>query len=293
MNLNEFAACLERVRVGRGYLIARCPFHDDREPSLCVYSDSRRFYCYGCQKSGTWEYLWAVLLRGSDAFRHGEGDRIPVLPRTFVPRAQWEPEDLSGYCRKVCESLRELGPAHAYLESRGLGAGIAAAARLGYDNGWYIIPILARDGSVQGAVARAGPSREQQSGMRFDMPFGQRPMLYVPVWKYWDEQPEVYVVFGVFDALSMAAAGLAAASPSSGKNSLDVSWLDDVKKPVILVPDVGEEADAHRYAAQLGWRGRVKTISYENGEKDPNGVLVRRGKDGLLKAVGGYISALE
>ena len=122
--------------------------------------------------------------------------------------------------------------------------------------------------------------------MRFDMPFGQRPMLYVPNWKYWDEQPEVYVVFGVFDALSMATAGLAVASPSSGKNSLNVSWLDEVKKPILIIPDAGEEADAHRYAAQLGWRGCVKMIDYENGEKDPNGVLVRRGKEGLLKAIG-------
>ena len=122
--------------------------------------------------------------------------------------------------------------------------------------------------------------------MRFDMLFGQRPMLYVPVWKYWDEQPEVYVVFGVFDALSVAAAGLAVASPSSGKNSLNVSWLDDVKKPIVIVPDAGEEADAYRYAAQLGWRGRVKMIDYVNGEKDPNNVLVRRGKEGLRNALG-------
>lgn len=30
----------------------KCPFHDDRSPSLVVYPETSSFYCFGCQKSG-------------------------------------------------------------------------------------------------------------------------------------------------------------------------------------------------------------------------------------------------
>ena len=31
---------------------ARCPFHDDQSPSLSVYLDSNRYYCFACGASG-------------------------------------------------------------------------------------------------------------------------------------------------------------------------------------------------------------------------------------------------
>lgn len=33
-------------------LLGRCPFHEDRTPSFAVYSEARRFYCFGCGKRG-------------------------------------------------------------------------------------------------------------------------------------------------------------------------------------------------------------------------------------------------
>ncbi|MBL7057809.1 hypothetical protein ISS03_00585 [Patescibacteria group bacterium] len=33
-------------------LAMRCPFHDDKNPSLCVYKESESFYCFGCGKAG-------------------------------------------------------------------------------------------------------------------------------------------------------------------------------------------------------------------------------------------------
>ena len=38
-------------RVGRA-LMGRCCFHDDHEPSLAVFPDTRSFYCFGCQTHG-------------------------------------------------------------------------------------------------------------------------------------------------------------------------------------------------------------------------------------------------
>jgi len=32
--------------------VARCPFHDDRNPSCVVYPESQSFYCFGCHAAG-------------------------------------------------------------------------------------------------------------------------------------------------------------------------------------------------------------------------------------------------
>ena len=42
---------VELKRSGERYL-GRCPFHQDRRPSLVVYPETGSFYCYGCQKGG-------------------------------------------------------------------------------------------------------------------------------------------------------------------------------------------------------------------------------------------------
>jgi DNA primase len=39
-------------RTGQNYLIARCPFHDDRNPSFVVYPQTQSFHCFGCREHG-------------------------------------------------------------------------------------------------------------------------------------------------------------------------------------------------------------------------------------------------
>jgi DNA primase len=39
-------------RGGQNYLVARCPFHEDRNPSFVVYPQTQSFYCFGCREHG-------------------------------------------------------------------------------------------------------------------------------------------------------------------------------------------------------------------------------------------------
>jgi len=41
----------EGINLNRNNM-ARCPFHDDRTPSLKVFPDSQTFHCFGCGKHG-------------------------------------------------------------------------------------------------------------------------------------------------------------------------------------------------------------------------------------------------
>jgi hypothetical protein len=50
-------------RVGRSRKV-RCPFHDDRTPSLHVYEDPERgWYCFGCGRGGSIYDLAALVWR--------------------------------------------------------------------------------------------------------------------------------------------------------------------------------------------------------------------------------------
>jgi DNA primase len=39
-------------RASPNYLVARCPFHEDRNPSFVVYPQTQSFYCIGCREHG-------------------------------------------------------------------------------------------------------------------------------------------------------------------------------------------------------------------------------------------------
>ena len=41
-----------QLRRNGNNFIAKCPFHDERTPSFYIYSESNRFYCFGCGASG-------------------------------------------------------------------------------------------------------------------------------------------------------------------------------------------------------------------------------------------------
>ncbi len=58
---------------------ARCPFHDEREPSFVVYPETQTYHCFGCQAHGD-----AIsFLRQHDHLRFGEA--VEVLRRLAHP----------------------------------------------------------------------------------------------------------------------------------------------------------------------------------------------------------------
>ena len=50
--LESLAACGVEVHGQGNHRVARCPFHEDQTPSLGVYCDTDRFYCFACGATG-------------------------------------------------------------------------------------------------------------------------------------------------------------------------------------------------------------------------------------------------
>ena len=132
-----------RGRVRQGV----CPFHDEAEGSFTVYSDSERFYCFGCGEGGD------VL----DFIQKSEGLSLPeAIARLdgspgLAPRAAHRPARtrrpasaalaprdpalLTAAARFYAGCLRRSAGARGYLALRGVGPVAADRLGLGYAPG--------------------------------------------------------------------------------------------------------------------------------------------------------------
>jgi hypothetical protein len=78
--------------------------------------------------------------------------------------------------------------------------------------------------------------------------------------------------------------GAASISTTCGK-LMNVSYLDQIRKRVIFIPDKGEEDAAQKFSKQLGWRGGVMRCNYPDECKDINDIFVSKYKNELLSAL--------
>jgi DNA primase catalytic core len=151
---------LERLAEARGVelrrhgadLIGRCPFHDDREPSLVLSPAKNLWHCLGeCQTGGS-PIDWVMKAEGV-SFRHAveilRAEHFPTTPsldgppqRSTVPKLA-PPVDLDADDRELLgqvigyyhQTLKESPEALGYLEKRGLThPELIDRFRLGYAN---------------------------------------------------------------------------------------------------------------------------------------------------------------
>lgn len=255
------------------YIACTCLWHDDTNPSLLVYPDGYR--CLSCGARGT----ISKLLRKLDGL-----PEVAARPVSVDSRNPW-----SGWLRE--RTLEEF-VSEAYwwitrypdqgidLYKRGITRKIITDLHIGWSDGYYIFPIFSMDGTLRSAVARAGATVQQESGVRYILPRGSEAGLFVPSWEMVRVQRTVRVPFGIVDAVTLFALGYASATGTVGKN-YDPEWFRDIRKSILILPDAGEEDAAYKLAAGLGWRGKVKRLDYPLDCKDPNEILQRHGVEAL------------
>jgi len=143
---------LERLAVADGVelrrhgadLIGRCPFHDDKTPSLVITPSKNLWHCLGACRAGGSVIDWVMKSRGV-SFRHAaevlRGDVLPVrrgrlavLPGPVAPSAD-DGELLSQVASYYHETLRQSPEALGFLEKRGIRSDEAIEHfKLGYAN---------------------------------------------------------------------------------------------------------------------------------------------------------------
>lgn len=239
------------------YIAMVCPFHDDHSPSLLVRDGG--YKCMACGAKGSLKKLKDKL--------SGAVTR-PAQETTPAGRVTPYVGDVVEFAENAHYELSVKPQLIGYLHDRGVD-GMLTEAMLGFHDGWYIIPVTNRDRDIVGVTMRAGPVKQRELDVRFGNPVGQTSMLYVPSWRLFNNpDADIFVVFGIFDALAMASAGYAAVTTVGGKHTFRDEWLASERRRIWVIPDQGEERDAARLAASLGWRGRLLKLKYPDGAKD-------------------------
>jgi DNA primase len=134
-------------------LTASCPFHEDENPSLVVYPETRSFYCFGCGASG--DVIDFVRRTQGLGFRAAlerlnngtDGADGPVLAAPNPPRDGLSLDDrmiLTAASAIYHETLMRTPAARKYLEDRAIGQPVIRRCRLGYSDGRSLRQYLQR-----------------------------------------------------------------------------------------------------------------------------------------------------
>ena len=158
-----------------------CPFHNEEEGSFTVYSDSERFWCFGCGARGdVLDFVGRMEgLTLPEAIRRLDGGSLPVTTAAARPVATRQPPVpavsyrdpvlLTAAVRFYAAQLRRSPVVKGYLASRGIGVDAALRLGLGYATGSGLREYLQAAGYDNGRLRDSGlfleGGRERFDGM--------------------------------------------------------------------------------------------------------------------------------
>jgi CHC2 zinc finger/Toprim-like len=174
---------LELVRHGAQDLIARCPFHADKTPSLVVTPSTNLWHCLGACQAGGSVIDWVMRAEGLsfraavEYLRRGGTPSLDLTKRAppklgttlktapLAPAGAPDAEVWSCVLGHYSEALMQSAEARGYLESRGLWHEEAIRIfQIGYSNrtlGYKLPAANRQEGALlRGALQRLGVYRE-------------------------------------------------------------------------------------------------------------------------------------
>lgn len=277
-----YESLLERLggRQYSNYFACFCPFDTHKTPAMLVHDDGL-FVCLSCGKKGTHAYLDKVI--GSHFIPQQRMDTVShVLPQW----RKWEQkyDDLEGIADAAHKSLKRNPAFQTYFRKRKIYEYVEEG-RLGYLDGWVLFPVISDKRNIIDIVVRSTSKHSDSRYVVHPSVCGDVRPLYCPSWEKVNQSETVYVVYGIIDSISLHLAGLSVVTGITGK-SLSAELLKPLRKRFIILPDDGEEAEAHKLANSLGWRCSVKKLNWPENAKDCDDVRRMYGDSALLRFIG-------
>lgn len=261
--MSLYDSLLERME-GRPYghyFSAYCPWDTHKTPALLVFQDGM-VKCLSCNKIWNHEQLDKKI--GTHFIQTSIlGSSYRLLPKWRL----WEEKygSLENIVEYAHKSIKKHSRFQCYLKERKIYDFLDEGS-LGYLDNWITFPVFDKQHKLLDIVVR---SVQRDSDVRYVVhpnSSGIHP-IYVPSWERISSSGLVYVVYGIVDAISLHLAGFPSLTGVTGK-SLSFELLKPLGKKLIIIPDKGEESDAHKLANRLGWRAKVKSISWPENTKD-------------------------
>lgn len=263
------------------YYSCVCPFHTSFpvRNSMFVYQDA--YKCASCGAYGSLQRLEKQLSGQKVNFRSDDDEEvINELPKWF----DWKKEH--GSYRQIAIDAWHVGQKFSvlmkYLDKRCLSSMIEPA-HIGYMNGWLTFPMWNWSGRIVDLVVRATPAVQTTSKyvLRPRQNKSEGFILYCVDWQAVEDQDVVYCPFGILDMLTLSMLGYASVTGVTGK-AYRAEWFDEIRKKIVIIPDLGEEDAAYKLKSQLGWRASVMHYPYHDKCTDLNDELMYHGKDQVI-----------
>jgi len=217
---------------------ARCPFHDDRSPSLSLFRSPddgvERWRCHSCNVGGDALDLECRLSNCTLAELLDE-----IAPHEEPARARARSHAASSRTETSTKTLEPPSSPPEYLRARGIvDDAVIRAARIYFDDGRVVFPWIDAEGAQVYSTGRATNGAQP----RYKHTPGPRPALFATP-AAWQSR-RVVLVEGQLDAIAAEQAGTPAFA-TSGSNLSDAgAEILAQKDQVILVVDQ-DEAGAH------------------------------------------------
>ena len=163
-DLVELASEVTKVKRSGRSVMAVCPFHSEKTPSLSIDPARGLYHCFGCGKSGD-VFRWVQEVQALDF-----ADSVEFLARragiTLTPdpgaakrrdrrdRLVDAVERAIGFYHERLKSAEDAGPARSYLRSRGYDADVVDRFVVGYSpSDWDDLVRHLRDAGVSDEAA--------------------------------------------------------------------------------------------------------------------------------------------
>lgn len=254
-----------------------CPFHKESTPSFHIRPAHQDFKCFGCGAGGDVIDLEMNLSGETNArlaaerildAAGGRGDTKTQRPRRTM----------------VALATPELSsPAERWLGDRGIGMAVATRNRIGNSDNAIVFPYIV-GGELVNRQARSLTSKRFRFETGADVvPFGLDDCAGMSI---------VTIVEGVMDKLSIeqatgdtAVLAFPGATPSGECYGLAGDTLESAQK-ILLAGDADEPGEKLRdeLVRRLG-ADRCWLVSWPDGCKDANDVLLAHGADGIRSAL--------
>lgn len=245
------------MRRSGGALKACCPFHDDGDPSLVVFTDGR-WKCFGCGKHGDVLDFY-MLVHGNRQFGQAcdELGNLLAVASPVRPPAQPRPPE-QGECRGaipwgVVGALHERLMADArrlewLMGRKGLTVEIIRSASIGLGTGptfrgemRYTIPVMAVHDLSQIVDIRGYRPHGRPKMLSWEC--GRGGVKIYP-WPWVCDEPEIVWCEGEIDCLNLVARGIPAVTATNGVDGALSVPLPDVSGKSFLV--IGDDDSAGR-----------------------------------------------
>lgn len=261
--MSLYNSLLERME-GRSYghyFSTYCPWDTHKTPALLVFQDGM-VKCLSCNR------IWSHEQLNKKIGYHFIPTNIPESNYRLLPKwRSWEEKygSLESIVEYAHQSIKKHSRLQTYLKERRIYDFLDEGS-LGYLDNWITFPVFDKQHRLVDIVVR---SVQRDTDVRYVVHPNSSSThpIYVPSWERLSSSGIVYVVYGIIDAISLHLAGFPSLTGVTGK-SLSFELLKPLGKKLIIIPDKGEESDAHKLANRLGWRAKVKSISWPENTKD-------------------------